>query len=181
MKRCTKCGEEKPLEEFVKDARKTSGRGSRCSQCAAEASRAWAKNNPEKARANCRAQRAKNPGAYREKKRTYRRNNPVRSALWAAKNRAVSMGVPFSLTFESVPPIPDTCPVLGIPLRSGGDTPIEFSPSLDRLRPELGYVDTNVAWISYRANRIKSDASLEELERVTEWTRQQLGTTHPVS
>lgn len=54
--------------------------------------------------------------------------------------------------------------------RGGGPS----SPSLDRLRPELGYVRGNICVISNLANRIKSNAtSAEELEHVAAWMRSQ--------
>ena len=40
------------------------------------------------------------------------------------------------------------------------------SPSLDRIRLELGYVKGNVRVISGRANLLKNDATIEELEAV---------------
>lgn len=57
---------------------------------------------------------------------------------------------------------------MGIPLysmtgtRGGGPN----SPTLDRIRPDLGYVKGNVIVISGRANRIKSDATIEELRDI---------------
>jgi hypothetical protein len=45
------------------------------------------------------------------------------------------------------------------------------SPSLDRVVPELGYVEGNVVWISNRANILKRDAAWEELQRVAEWLK----------
>ena len=41
------------------------------------------------------------------------------------------------------------------------------SPSLDRINPNLGYIKGNVWVISYRANMIKNNATLEELELLT--------------
>ena len=43
------------------------------------------------------------------------------------------------------------------------------SPSLDRINNLIGYVEGNVAWISFRANQIKSDASYEELKQVLDY------------
>ena len=43
------------------------------------------------------------------------------------------------------------------------------SAHLDRFDPHKGYVKGNVAWISGRANRIKYDASLEELKQIVNW------------
>lgn len=37
------------------------------------------------------------------------------------------------------------------------------SPSLDKFKPALGYMPGNIAVISFRANQLKGDATLEEL------------------
>jgi hypothetical protein len=82
-----------------------------------------------------------------------------------ARVRARATGVPFTITKEDLV-IPTHCPILGIPLfkgpRGGGDN----SPSLDKIRPELGYVPGNIIVISNRANRLKADASIEELRDI---------------
>ena len=59
--------------------------------------------------------------------------------------------------------IPDTCPVLGIPLfREGKDTWMN-APSLDRIDNEKGYTKENVIVVSRRANILKKDAKINEL------------------
>jgi hypothetical protein len=50
QKRCTKCGEKKPLDEFTKDRRKKNGRGSCCSKCKSKSKLDWIHRNPEKNR-----------------------------------------------------------------------------------------------------------------------------------
>lgn len=63
--------------------------------------------------------------------------------------------------------IPKVCPILGIPLTKGVKrVPCNNSPSLDRIDSTKGYVKGNVQVISHRANRLKSDASLQELQLV---------------
>lgn len=60
--------------------------------------------------------------------------------------------------------IPTVCPVLGIPITiaSGlGSKP--GAPSLDRIDNTKGYIKGNVRVISSRANRLKADATLDEL------------------
>lgn len=45
MKTCSKCKEEKTLEEFSKDANRKDGRGSQCSVCKNKLRKVWRENN----------------------------------------------------------------------------------------------------------------------------------------
>ena len=97
--------------------------------------------------------------------------------MWAAaKKRAAEKGVPFAITHDDIV-IPEDCPVLGIKLeRAVGKSVLHAaSPTLDKIIPALGYVPGNIAVISWRANRIKADGTLEELEALVEWMRKQKG------
>lgn len=88
----------------------------------------------------------------------------------AARARAKRAGVPCTISADDII-IPSHCPVLGILLvrRLGRKGGCDTSPSLDRILPEVGYVRGNIVVISRRANRIKSDASVEELAAVTDF------------
>lgn len=90
----------------------------------------------------------------------------------AARKRARLAGVPFDLV-ESDIEIPQCCPVLGIPLvvSSGRKGPRDASPTIDRFVPSLGYVRGNVGVISWRANRLKSDGTTDELMRIVDFYR----------
>ena len=75
--------------------------------------------------------------------------------------------------------IPDYCPVFGIELNydgCSGETGFhgrkENSPSLDQIYPGKGYTLDNLQIISWRANRIKNDATPEELLQLAEYMRQ---------
>ena len=83
--------------------------------------------------------------------------------LKSARERAQLLGLPFNITIEDIV-IPEHCPLLGVKLHFGTLTDRVCSPSLDRIIPELGYVKGNVWVISFRANAIKQDATVEELE-----------------
>lgn len=84
--------------------------------------------------------------------------------LWvAAKKRAREQGLLFTITLEDII-IPQVCPVFGLPLCVGTQEEHDNGPSLDRKNPKKGYIPNNVWVISYRANRVKNDATLEELE-----------------
>lgn len=86
--------------------------------------------------------------------------NPEKVMLNSARNRAKRDGCPCTITKADIV-IPEFCPLLGIRL-SRNKT--DASPSLDKIRPELGYVPGNVWVISKRANTIKSNATPEELQ-----------------
>lgn len=100
-------------------------------------------------------------------KRTKARTRDPRSVLYFnAKARAKRDGLPFTITQDDLT-IPSHCPILGIPLAAAkGRGGADHSPSLDRIRPELGYVPSNVIVISNRANRLKSDATIKELRDI---------------
>ena len=84
--------------------------------------------------------------------------------LLSARKRAKERGLEFSLTPEDVP-VPSHCPVLGIPMTFGSKD-WNNSPSLDRIDPKKGYTPDNVRVISFRANRIKCDATVAEVEAI---------------
>jgi hypothetical protein len=84
--------------------------------------------------------------------------------LTNAKHRAKKLGIPFTITLNDIH-IPNVCPLLHIPLLTGGKR-TDSTPTLDRIIPHLGYVRDNIAVISWRANRIKNNASLEELKKI---------------
>lgn len=81
-----------------------------------------------------------------------------------ARQRARRLGLEFSITVYDIK-IPEFCPVLGIPLVSRSKLH-DGSPTLDRRDTSRGYSPDNVRVISWRANRIKSDSTAEELEKI---------------
>ena len=86
---------------------------------------------------------------------------------WAARRVKIS-GLPYTLTVDDFE-IPEFCPVLGLPLKVGKGKLHDFSPTLDRRVPELGYVKGNVDVISYKANRMRNNATLGELKALVHW------------
>ena len=103
-------------------------------------------------------------------KREYYRKNWAKLVLKQARIRAAKKGIPFKIDEGDIN-IPDVCPVLGIRLELSSGAPGDNSPSVDRIIPSLGYIPGNVLVISYRANRVKSDGSAEEHERIAAWLR----------
>lgn len=121
---------------------------------------------------------SRTPDCLREwnrRNRVERRKEPVtalKDYLTNLRARARAADVPFALTIENLPPIPDECPALGIPFKHGHGVTGSLgphAPSLDRIIPDLGYVPGNVQWISFKANTMKNDSSMDELRRFAHW------------
>lgn len=87
-----------------------------------------------------------------------------------AKQRAKRNGLEFNLCLKDVV-LPKTCPVLGIPLFRAEGGMQDNSPTLDRIRLHQGYIKNNIAVISWRANRLKADAEIWEVEKILKYMR----------
>jgi hypothetical protein len=90
------------------------------------------------------------------------------------RSRCKKRGIPFNLTLDDLV-IPEFCPVLGIELVKRQGKFADDSPSVDRIVPALGYVKGNVRVISYRANRIKCHATLDELKLIVDYIEREEG------
>lgn len=91
--------------------------------------------------------------------------------MWrSAKRRALSRGWDFNIEVTDIR-VPSHCPVLGIPLFIGKGKPTDNSPSLDRIKPEWGYIKGNILVVSHRVNKIKSDATLSEIQAIADFYR----------
>lgn len=65
--------------------------------------------------------------------------------------------------------MPEKCPVLGFVLNYENTKTADNSPSLDRIDNDLGYVLGNVIVVSWKANRLKSNATVNELEAIAKF------------
>lgn len=139
--------------------------------------RQWRLANPERVRELHRAWRAANPARAKEHaKAKYERQSDERRLYSAARSRALAKGLEFSIVVEDIV-VPDKCPVLGIPLERHKCRARANSPSLDRIDPQKGYVASNIQVISNRANTLKNNATIEELEIVLAHMRRLHGRT----
>ena len=99
----------------------------------------------------------------------------ISTYLKNARSRARRDNVPFSLTKEYLLSIAtDECPVFHTPFEWGvsglGKGHMKDNcPTLDRILPELGYVEGNVAFISHRANRLKDNGTMQEHYDIADW------------
>ena len=106
---------------------------------------------------------------FRERQRKYmakyRDENPEMYLLSAAKERAKKYNLKFTLVADDIV-IPKRCPVLGIRLLKNRKGLQDSSPSIDRVNNRRGYTADNIVVVSLRANRIKSDATMLELQKI---------------
>ncbi len=103
--------------------------------------------------------------------RTSHKKNIAKYLLESAKARSLVSGIEFSLQLQDLD-VPSHCPVFGIEMQYGtGRGRTDASYSVDRIDNTRGYVKGNVAVISWLANRLKNDATLDQLERVCVWMR----------
>ena len=76
----------------------------------------------------------------------------------SAKKRALKKGLEFNIELKDIH-IPRKCPILKVPLICS----TRYSPSIDRIYPDKGYIKDNIAVISTLANSMKANATPNEL------------------
>lgn len=144
------------------------------------ANRAWHDRNPEykkeylkkhalRTKKTQKAWREKHGKAAWERKKAKWRSGPearILSILSKSRRAAPKRGFEFSIGLQDLLPLPEMCPLLGLKLCYTGDKS-DSSPSLDRKDSSRGYVPGNVWVVSNRANFLKSNATLGELELLT--------------
>lgn len=138
---CIICNIEQELDQFSRSRTNASGYDHRCRSCRSKTAR---------------QKREENYFLY------YCRGK---------KSECKTKGYDFDLTPEYLESIwTGKCPVFGVDLfRASEGKGSHQSAHLDRIDSGKGYLIGNVAWISGRANRIKYDATADELRRIADW------------
>ena len=145
----------------------------------------YRQDNKEKLAANNKKYRQDNKEKYikyrqdnREKRieyrKKYRQDNKEKLIVRRAKTRANKNSVPFDIDedyIKKIWPKHNICPIFKIKFERGN---LDQSPSLDRIIPKLGYVKGNVQIMSHKANRIKNNATFEELVIIGKYYERQL-------
>ncbi len=142
LKICSKCREFKDVSMFGKHSKERDGLRGVCKEC-----------------------RKKEAVGY------YLKKDKQKHLLETLRSRAKNLNVPFDLEYEDLTP-PENCPVFNVPLErieTYSKASKKFSPSVDRVVPELGYTKNNIQIISNLANIMKHDATKEQLVLFAEW------------
>lgn len=189
MKVCSACNTPKELSEFSLQTASKDGHGHYCKPCARDKQKAWREANREHRLAYHRvynkSYKAKlaqakwrslpeNARRVRELNKLFAKRSPEKMLWYEAAKRAKRKGLPFTISCADIV-VPEFCPVLGIKLERGVGRPTDYSPTIDEVIRGKGYTPENMAVISYKANRLKNDGTLAELEAVVNWLRSRHG------
>jgi hypothetical protein len=152
---CSKCKKVLPIEQFHNKKKLTThyGKAYWCKFCCNKTKQVWKLENPLK--------------------------NVISSIRSSLKYRP-HLPKEFNIDVDYLKQIDttDICPILEIPMRwwsgyvNGQTNP--NAKSLDRIDSSQGYIKGNVIIISWRANKIKNNATIEELIKFGKWAETNL-------
>lgn len=143
MKTCRKCKESKSLTEYHSNRLTKDGLEGICKTCRKEEANKKYRKDPFSTLARCKKAECKKKGLE------YNLDPEYLRGIWTGK-----------------------CPVFDTEITIGNSGyGSHRSGHLDRIDPNLGYTKGNVRYISGRANRIKYDATIDELQKIIEYMK----------
>ena len=166
VKVCNRCKNLKDLFTFSINKASKDGLQDRCKEC----DKAYQKQR-----------RSENKESFLEYGRNYQAKRRqdfeylLQMLLNASKQRALLKNREHSITVDDLIalwPVDGNCPVFGFPLQFNSGGFRETSPSVDRIDSTKGYTLDNIQILSWKANRIKAYATVEELEAVVSFMKQ---------
>ena len=134
-----------------------------------ESYKKYYQENKEKINEHSKEYYQENKEKINEQTKQYRLENKEKWMCNTSKVRAKQKNLPFNLSTEylkEIWPEDNKCPALGITMRKGDFCVTDHSPTLDRIIPKLGYIKGNVQVVSALANRIMSDATVNQVMAV---------------
>lgn len=158
VKQCNTCKQHKKLFEFSINKASKDGLQHKCRSCDIAYQAKRRSENREAGLEYGRKYRA-----IKRKDFEYR----LQMLLNASKQRAALKKREHTLTLQDIKelyPQDGKCPVFGFALEFNSAGFRETSPSLDRIDSSKGYTRNNVQVISWKANRLKAYATIEDLE-----------------
>lgn len=166
-KECSMCKQLLPFSSFTKNkANKKDGLQYNCRVC--DTKRQQKRRVVKKAEMQ----------SYSREYRIKNKNNfefRLQGLLNASRARAKEKNRENTLVMQDLKelfPVDGKCPVFGFDLEWNGNGFRETSPSIDRIDSSKGYTKDNIQIISWKANRIKGYATVEDLETVIAYLKQ---------
>ena len=109
---------------------------------------------------------------YQSSRKVKFTNNPQHYLWYVARTRSRQNGAEFTIIKEDVI-IPEVCPILGLILTKG-DGYLPNAMSLDRVDNTKGYIPGNVRVISRKANLMKSNLTIDILEKLINYIKNEI-------
>ena len=166
LQKCRVCEKELTIE----NTSKSSLQRVRCKKCFNSYSKKSYNKNKDVWKEHNKKYVTNNRAKILARQQSWYKKNFKKIILRIAQKRALEKGIPFSLTEEDFI-VPEFCPVLGIKLECCSENRKNNSITLDRIIPSLGYTKENVRVISWRANMLKKDGTLEEFRKIVSFYR----------
>lgn len=163
---CHTCNTDKKLFDFSNNKASKDGLQSKCKECDNRYQRQRKEKNKEATLTYGRQYQAKRRESFE-----YR----LQMLVNASKQRAKTKNREHTLTLKDIKelyPIDGKCPVFGFDLEFNSAGFRETSPSIDRIDSSKGYTRDNVQVISWKANRLKAYATVEDLETLVAFLKQ---------
>jgi len=159
-KQCCRCKEIKQVSSFTVNNAVKSKLASHCKKCDAVANKVHKDKNREAVLKKGRAYAAKRSLLF---------NVRVQALVNTSRQRAKLNNREHTITLDGVLslwPLDGLCPVFGFKLEFNNKGFRETSPSIGRVDSTKGYTLDNIQVISWKANRLKAYATVEDLEAV---------------
>ena len=140
--------------------------------------KAWYEGNRDKVLAEKKEYWVENHEHIKARKQRHDRSNPRAAATDLVCGRAKMKGRAVDREYLESLPCPTHCPILGTPIdfrRGEGNRDRRNTASFDRKDSARGYVSGNVEIISAKANTMKQDANIEELQAFARWVQKTYG------
>lgn len=166
--KCSSCKEDKETKEFyISNKYPKRGYEYRCIECSKKRSLGYHEENREKLCTKWKIKREnltkEQKEEIAEKSKIYYRQNLKKLLVSRARSRSTIQNLYCDITEDDII-ILDKCPLLGIPFKYGSKHDKWFTYSLDRIDNSKGYIKGNVQVITYLANTMKSQATIEQLK-----------------
>lgn len=171
---CSSCGKADDSSAFHRHSGSKSGFRGTCKLCRKISDRLKYLENKDRILTERKEywEKVKNLPKVKERRKrnfvAYYENNQEQFILGRCRQRARRSGLPFDLELSDIV-VPETCPILKIPIMKAKGKPNNNSPSVDRIDPLGGYTKGNIQIISNLANMMKSSADSETLLMFAKW------------
>jgi hypothetical protein len=139
-----------------------------CMICMRLGAYVWRQENLDRARATSRfySSRPQSREQRKQIRTRWKASHPMRNYFYNLQGRAKTSRITFNLTLEYVEELfaeqNGRCYWLGVEMLLEGPPRHPMKFSIDRLIPELGYVQGNVVWTTNFANRARGNLPAEE-------------------